>query len=159
MIKDIFGTPIEVGRVILVSKGDRGHKNFSKGIVTEIVTTPKQIWIKFTLAYKPWNQRKNPKAISSLSEEKCLAVDDFNKNIVVVLDVAEREFISQTFTAGVDLLKASGKFPADYVIGEVILSKKEQDEEEGRVAEAILEALDSELLSSMDIPDSLKIGK
>lgn len=49
-VKDVFGTEIEKGHIVIITKGTRGFSSFQLGIVTDLIETPKQYWVETVLS-------------------------------------------------------------------------------------------------------------
>lgn len=156
MVKDIFGTPIKKGNLILLSKGNRGHRDFDRGIVIEIIMNPKQIWIKTVEA----NQHFDYKTYTytgaySLRDSRHLASDGTNDNIIVVTEPYKREEIRFGFDEAVKLLIASGDFPATYKLGDS-LEFEENEGESVEVETKIEESKELDIFFGLGMPASLK---
>ena len=154
MVEDIFGMPIKKGNIILLSKGDRGHKNFERGIVREFVITPKQIWIKTVLADKRYYEREDPNAVPHMYESKHLVTEGVNSNIILIADIDQKNVIDQKYLHSVKILQDSGEFPSTYSLGDSIESKEEEEVFLEKMAEVVLENAD--LLADLGMPSSLK---
>lgn len=156
MVKDIFGTPIKVGNFILLSKGNRGHRDFDMGIVRSIAISPKQIWIKAVEGYRQYNYPTRTYSNTvSLRESRHLAYDGNNKNIIVVMDIQDREEVGFLLNDAVKLLISSGEFPANYQLGDSVEVKEEEKELEVEVSKT-KEYDELDLFCGLGMPSSLK---
>lgn len=154
MLKDVFGTPIQIGNVILISKGTRGHKDFEQGVIVEIIPNPKKIWIKTVRAFKKYNyQTKSYDAQYSLVTSKHLAGDGTNNHILVVTDITTRKAVPKELFETVPLLVSSGICPSNYVLGQSVKQKEKKPED---VTPVILPMVEEDLFESLGMPSILK---
>lgn len=154
MIMDIFGTPIQVGNVILLSKGTRGHRNLERGIVRNIVAKPGSIWVKTVVACRKYNYKTQSYNITpSLQESRHLAEEGKNGNVIVVADARYIEGLSTEIREAYDLLISSGEFDPKYLLGEsqVIVEQKEEV-----ILPEVSDIKELDIFSGLGMPSSLK---
>lgn len=167
VIKDVFGTPINVGNVILISKGTRGHRDFEMGIVVNInygsnfgpSRNGSKIWIETNSGYKY-------KSAFQLCKYRHLADKEINDNIFVADDnfLSQKERVGPARSGLVETTKElikNGTFPSDYVLG-MTIKKEEEEEDKGseEPAKVIVDSSedkgDLDILSKLGMPTSLK---
>ncbi len=153
MIVDIFGTEIQIGHVIAISKGTRGHRDLEVGIVTEIQKTPSQAWIHTSEAKQEydWNTRSLKSDYHLVSRKHLVSLKrEENGHVVVIQDIAGRPVIHSKLLCAAKLLIKNQKFPENYVLGVGLVSSKEAESK--KTSQKVLE----ELSIFLDAPKSLK---
>lgn len=148
-VKDIFGTQIKKGHVVLISKGERGRRDFSYGIVIHI-DDGKTKWITAAKSY----QYKGAKR--EISSDRHMVNHthngEINKFVIVVLDVLSRPVILDDLIKTVPTLIDDGILPQDYQLGQAVEQKEDIVEEE---VEKEINVVEPEIFAKLGLPKSL----
>lgn len=122
VIQDVFGTPVQKGQVVLLSKGTRGFRNFEQGVVIEILDSGKQLKIKTLDSFVSY------KGSNIVTQEHYHYVDaGLNRNLLIVDNLEIKSVIPTSLINCVPSLIANYKFPTDYKLGQVVTELRESE--------------------------------
>ncbi len=116
MIKDIFGTELKVGHVILLSKGERGHRDLELGIIIEFIKAKSvgNHFIKTGYVEIPYS--KNAYQLFTKRHKYYLNSTGRQNHIVVAHKVHELSDIS-LLEKTKDFLIVQKLLPKNYILG------------------------------------------